>query len=183
MNITAIDSDRNLYKVSDILPNEIIEEIQQENFDAYKWEIQEGQADWKRKKLLPHSSSPLTKIDKFLNTVRLEIADILNIELVEYDCWSSFWYDQAGFTTQIHLDGALPIAMQLYLLEGNPDSGTVFYYSNNVPWKVRYKFPYMPNTGYIMLNGPNQWHAVPTVLRPGERRLSSYTYFGKYNHK
>lgn len=183
MKITPVDNQNNLYLVQDILPKEILQEIEHENLEDYEWEKQEGQEVWKRKKLTPRNTSPLCKIDTFLNSIRLQIADILGVKFVEYDCWSSFWYDQPGFTTEIHLDGALPIAMQLYLLPGNPEHGTVFYHNNQVPWKVRYKFPYIPNSGYIMLNGPNQWHAVPAVVKNGEKRLSSYTYFGKYNHK
>jgi hypothetical protein len=61
-----------------------------------------------------------------------------------------------------------------------PEHGTVFY---NQDQTVRYTFPYKVNTGYIMLNGPDQYHGVPTTLAEGELRLSSYTYFGPFEHK
>lgn len=183
MNITAVDDKKDLFLVENILPADIIHEIQQQDFSVYPWELQQGQENWRRRKLLPPADSCLHKIDPYLNSVRLEIADILNVAFTRTFCWSSFWYDSVGFTTDMHLDGSLPIAMQLYLKSGPENLGTVFYHSNAVPWKIRYKFPYRANTGYIMLNNPDQWHAVPSVLGPGQERLSSYTYFGNYNHK
>jgi len=183
MKITAVDDKKDLFLVEDILPDNIIGAIQQLDLDSLDWELQSGQEVWKRKKLIPPASCVLNDVDPYLNSVRLQIANTIGIELVEYDCWSSFWYDTEGFTTDIHLDGTLPNAMQLYLKNGPENFGTVFYYNNSVPWKVRYKFKYKPNTGYIMLNNPDQWHAVPVVLAAGQSRFSSYTYFGNYSHK
>lgn len=183
MKITAIDDHKDLFLVENILPQHIIKEIQDLNVEDIGWELQQGQESWKRKKLLPPASCILNDIDPYLNSVRLEIAERIGIKLIEYDCWSSFWYDTEGFCTDIHLDGTLPNAMQLYLKPGPENAGTIFYYSNSVPWKVRYKFAYKVNTGYIMLNNPNQWHAVPFILQAGQSRLSSYTYFGNYSHK
>ena len=183
MKITPIDDKKDLFLVENILPKDIIDEIQHIDLTSYEWALQEGQENWKRRQLFLPSHSVLNQIDPYLNSIRLEIAETIGIVLHEYDCWSSFWYDTKGFTTDIHLDGSLPNAMQIYLKDGPENLGTVFYYSNTVPWKIRYKFPYRSNTGYLMLNGPNQWHAVPLVLGPGQSRFSSYTYFGNYNHK
>lgn len=183
MKIIAIDEKKDLFCVENIIPSNLIEQIANLDVTSYNWELQQGQENWKRRKLIPPNHSPLHLIDKHLNEIRPYIADSIGVTFNEYDCWSSFWYDTEGFTTNIHLDGALPNAMQIYLTNCDENLGTVFYYDTSVPWKVRYKFPYKANTGYLMLNNSNQWHAVPTVLKSGQARLSSYTYFGSYNHK
>jgi hypothetical protein len=182
MKITPVDEQHNLFLIQDAYPSDIIDQIQEEDFLSYNWELQEGQLDWPRRRLLPNPDSVLLKLDKHLNTVRNDIADMLGVYFIEYDfCWNSFWLDYAPYTCTVHLDGTLPIAMQIYLLDNaGPEHGTVFY---NQDQTVRYTFPYKVNTGYIMLNGPDQYHGVPTTLAEGELRLSSYTYFGPFEHK
>ena len=181
MIITPVDAQYNLFLVEDIYPQDLLDQVAQEDFMSYEWELQEGQLDWPRRKLLPQQDSILPKLDLHLNKVRQDLADALNVHFPEYDCWSSFWLDYAPYTCGIHLDGDLPIAMQVYLLDSaDPKHGTVFY---NADKTVRYTFPYKANTGYIMFNGPTQYHGVPTTLKEGETRLSSYTYFGPVEHK
>ena len=181
MIVTSVDKQYNLFLVENIYPQDLLDQVNQENFLDYKWELQEGQLDWPRRKLLPDDNSVLLQLDKHLNNVRYDIADALNGHFPEYDCWSSFWLDYSPYNCKMHLDGDLPIAMQIFLLDNaGPEHGTVFY---NPDKTERYTFPYKVNTGYIMLNGPDQYHAVPTTLQPGELRLSSYTYFGPFEHK
>jgi hypothetical protein len=181
MTITPVDKQYNLFLIEDIYPQDLIDQISQVDYMKYDWELQEGQLDWPRRKLLPHHDSILFELDKHLNTVRFDIADSMNGHFPEYDCWSSFWLDYPPYTCKMHTDGDLPTAMQIYLLDSaEPEHGTVFY---NPDETIRYIFPYKVNTGYLMINGPDQYHGVPTVLPEGQLRLSSYTYFGPFTHK
>ena len=181
MIITPVDEQHNLFLIEDVYPQDLLDQIAQEDFMSYEWELQEGQLDWPRRKLLPEKNNILNKLDEHLNIYRYDIAEALDVHFPEYDCWSSFWLDLPTFTCATHLDGDLPIAMQIYLLDSaGSEHGTVFY---NADKTVRYTFPYKVNTGYIMFNGPTQYHGVPTTLNKGETRLSSYTYFGPVEHK
>ena len=181
MTITPVDKQYNLFLIEDIYPQDLLDQVAQEDFMSYDWELQEGQLDWFRRKLLPGQDSILFELNEFVNTIRFDIADILNVEFPKYNCWSSFWLDYSPYTCKMHTDGDLPIAMQIYLLDSaGQEHGTEFYNSDKT---LRYVFPYKVNTGYLMINGPDQYHGVPTVLPEGQLRLSSYTYFGPFTHK
>lgn len=183
MKISAIDTRQDLYLIENILPDSLLQDIAQEPVENYEWELQEGQESWKRRKLILPASSNLNLVDKYLNEIRHTIASKIGVVWHEYDCWSSFWLDFPGFTTDVHLDGFLPSAMQLYLGQNIIDIGTVFYYNNVVPLQIRYKFEYKPNTGYLMLNNDRQWHGMLKPVPKDTFRLSSYTYFGTFDTK
>lgn len=183
MKITAIDESNDLFFVEDIFPNELIEKILQQDYMTYSWEIQEGQESWHRRKLKINNTSPLAKIDPYLNAVRNSIADTIGVVWNEYDCWSSFWLDMPRFTTDIHLDGYLPSAMQIYLGKNIKSIGTTFYKDYAVPLQIRHQFDYEINTGYLMLNNSKQWHGMLNPVPDNSLRLSCYTYFGTFSHK
>ncbi len=187
MIITQVDHIPDLYKIENILPEQLIEKINAENFWAYEWEEQEMQSGWKRRKLALGESSPLAEVDVYLNEALTQIENAVNIVFEHKFCWSSFWFDYEGFTCSIHEDGeernyTPHIAMQIYLLKSHENLGTVFYNSRNAN-DVRYVFPYKINTGYLMLNRPGQWHGMTNTVPADCPRLSSYTYFGNFNHK
>tara|TARA_R110000787_G_scaffold198686_1_gene309787 strand:- start:420 stop:965 length:546 start_codon:yes stop_codon:yes gene_type:complete len=181
MKITPVDEQHNLFLIEDAYPSDIIDQIQEEDFLSYEWELQEGQVDWPRRKLIKKPHLIISELDPYLNTKHELISEALKVKFVYEAVDSGIWLDYSPYTCAVHLDGDLPIAMQIYLLDNaGPEHGTVFY---NQDQTVRYTFPYKVNTGYIMLNGPDQYHAVPTMLAEGELRLSSYTYFGPFEHK
>lgn len=187
MTITPVDSVPDLFLVENILPEKLIQEINKENFWRYAWEDQEMQTGWKRRRLLPTAQSPLRRVDEYYNQLLDQIEKVANVEFEQKHCWSSFWFDYEGFSCSIHEDGeerdyTPKMAMQVYLLDSDVTLGTTFYNSQN-PADVRYAFPYKINTGYLMLNHPGQWHGMTTTLPKDCQRLSSYTYFGNFNHK
>jgi hypothetical protein len=185
MIITPVDEQNNLFSVTNILPDNIIDQIKQEDLLNYSWELQEEQHDWKRRKLLPASDSPILKIDNIYMSVMDQIAQALNIQFSVNHCNSNFWLDYMGFGCPIHLDGfgeRPKIAMQIYLTETPHELGTVFYHDTHGK-KLRYRCPYKINTGYIMLNNDNQWHGMTETIPEGTFRLSSYTYFSRFEHK
>jgi len=187
MKITAVDSKNDLFFIENILPDSLLEQIESINLWQHPWEIQQMQSDWKRRKLVINEHSVLSQIDYYYNQALDAIALATNTEFDHKTCWSAFWLDYAGFDCPIHLDGAErgftpPMAMQIYLTESPDNLGTVWYYDSDGQ-HVRYSFPYRRNTGYLMLNHAEQYHGMLTPIPENHLRLSSYTYFGKFNHK
>jgi hypothetical protein len=187
MIITPVDSKADLFIIENILPKTLVELINKESFWDYNWEEQPMQLDWKRRKLLPDPASPLSSVDQYYNEALSQIEYVTGIEFEHKHCWSSFWLDYEGFDCSIHEDGAERnynplMAMQIYLTESEDNLGTTFYHDIEGT-DVRYVFPYKQNTGYLMLNHPGQFHGMLTKVPANHLRLSSYTYFGKFNHK
>jgi len=187
MKITQIDSQPDLFFMEDLLPRSLLNKIANEDLWEYDWEDQRMQVGWQRRRLLPSRESPLVEVDNYYNNILDTIESIVNVKFEHKHCWSSFWMDYEGFTCGVHEDGAereyTPLmAMQIYLTESDLDLGTVFYH-DGAGQSVRYAFPYRCNTGYLMINHPGQWHGMLTKIPAYHIRLSSYTYFGKFNHK
>lgn len=187
MIITQIDDQADLFLIENVLPIELLNKIHNEDVLSYNWEDQRMQSGWKRRKLLPADDSPFNEIDAYYNMALTAIEEKLGIVFEHKHCWSSFWLDYEGFDCSIHEDGAErgytpKLAMQIYLTESNDELGTAFYY-NQFGDKVRYQFPYKANTGYLQVNHAGQWHGMLNKVPNGHLRLSSYTYFGQFNHK
>ena len=187
MKITAVDDRLDLFLVEEVLPEDLLELVTKEKFYDYPWDSQEMQLDFSRRQLLIDQTSVLPRVDKVYNSCLSIIEDSVSIRFHEKRCWSSFWLDFQGFHCPVHLDGAErnltpKIAMQLYLSESDSQLGTVFYHDDQGK-SVRYRFPYKINTGYIMLNGPAQWHGMLSEIPSDHWRLSSYTYFMNFDHK
>jgi|TARA_B110000263_G_C14967931_1_gene355658 hypothetical protein len=177
MELTKINN--YLYQVSNIVPDHISKDISEIILPYYEsnkaqWSTQEAQEDFKRTMTTAH---PLCAIVE--ESIRHELPYIN--ETLGYK-WNDvagtrFWLDFPGFKCPLHLDGDLPIAMQLFW---TGERATSFYNSNNEN-DLLFEFPMTPNTGYLMLNPvPTEntlWHGMchTTTLT----RLSSYTYFVK----
>ena len=188
MKITAVDDQRNLFLVEEALPQDLLESIKKEEFHNYPWAAQEMQLNFSRRQLLVDDTGVLADVAAAYNDCLTDIEHHLNIAFHEPRCWSSFWLDYAGFRCPVHLDGEERgyrprLAMQLYLSE-DPDAklGTVFYHDAQGK-HTRYSFPYRTNTGYIMINGPTQWHGMLNHIPSQHWRMSSYTYFMNFDHK
>lgn len=186
MKITPVDNVPDLFKIEHILPASLIAAINTQDLWQYPWEQQRMQLDWKRRKLIT-DNSVLAEVDWHYNQALDVIADAAHVEFEHQHCWSSIWLDYTGFDCSIHEDGAEReynplMAMQIYLTQGEHDLGTVFYHDAQGQ-QLRYAFPYQANTGYLMLNHAGQWHGMPNAVPADHLRLSSYTYFGKFNHK
>ena len=94
-----------------------------------------------------------------------------------------FWIDLPGFTCDLHTDGHLPTAMQVYWTVPSAAYGTGFYHFKNNN-SLRHQFASRPNSGYIMLNHANpdgsqplQWHAMLNPVPLGHIRVTSYWCF------
>ena len=93
-----------------------------------------------------------------------------------------FWIDEPGFSIDIHTDGELPNAMQMYWFAPGDEFGTGFYNSRNAN-DLLYQFFSTCNTGYIMLNSLNEdgsqpllWHGMLKTVPENCYRLTSYCF-------
>jgi hypothetical protein len=187
MKITPVDHVPDLFTVEDVLPESLLLSIGQQDLWQYPWEQQRMQLDWKRRKLIVNDGDLLQQVDQHYNHAIDQIAAAAHVVFEHQQCWSSFWLDYEGFDCSIHEDGAEReynplMAMQVYLTQAAADLGTVFNHDAQGQ-QVRYAFPYKINTGYLMLNHAGQYHGMLNKIPANHLRLSSYTYFGKFNHK
>jgi hypothetical protein len=79
--------------------------------------------------------------------------------------------------------------MQIFWAGADVTKGTKFYNSKSIQ-HLKYDFPFEVNTGYLMLNAPNddgsqplQWHGMMNTLGPDTYRITSYTIFNSYTAK
>lgn len=180
MNITAVDQQKNLFKIENILPDSLVQEILSTDWMAEPWDLMEWQEHWNRRKI---SDTPLlNRVDEYLNSILPAIGEACEIGVNQ--CHTIVWLDQPGLTVPPHLDNqGMPIAMQLYWNINDQNLGTEFYHDADGK-SVRYKCPYTVNTGYLMLNNTlEQWHGMMHAIPEGTYRLCSYTYFGEYTDK
>lgn len=181
MKLTAIDQDQNLFLVQDILEPDLVQQILATDWLALPWTRGYLQETWKRRKIVSKNIPWFNEWTKTINQAWQEITIMLGDRGWGYPTYpdSNFWLDEPGFDCNIHVDGGLIGAMQLYWI-GDIDTGTCFYNTKRLE-DVRYKFDFLPNQGYLTVNKPTaenfsplQWHAVPVAVRENTFRVSSY---------
>lgn len=98
-------------------------------------------------------------------------------------CAGHFWVDEPGFVVDMHTDGHLDNALQMYWIVNDETFGTGFYNFKNRD-TLLYQFKSVCNTGYFMLNHPNedgsqplQWHGMFNPVPAGTIRVTSYWHF------
>jgi len=169
MKITPVDSIHNLFLIEDFYTQDLIDSVGCYNCDLYAYQpiLVEGQ--YTRRNII-QGQQHVTQMyaQSIQNTV--QIGKFLNkdLKLQTYNVW----YDLPGYFMGKHLDAVnhVKIGMQIYLTEADQSLGTYFYNND----EVRYYFPYIPNTGYMMINSPQQYHAAPTAVPNNMYRLSMY---------
>jgi hypothetical protein len=177
MQVTPVDAENNLFRITDVFPDNIVQLVKDTDWSNVKWQRQEGQESWKRRRL---DDSTIPWIDQWHNHLRSVWAQIekgLGISTQGYG-GTAFWLDEPGFTCALHTDGELPGS--LHLTWKGP--GTTFYWYKD-PSTVRYQVPEQPNAGYIMINQESQegyrkllWHAMLTPVPADSFRLTTYTW-------
>lgn len=172
MTITPVDSKNDLFFVDDIYTSEILRQIAETDHLLSDCEIQDLQELYPRKKI--KNSKPVYKqINEYIKNLNQSIQSTIGMDFDA--CDTGFWLDLPGFDMQSHLDNdGVYAAMQIYLTENTKPMPTVFYNSDG---SVRFEPQYRVNSGYLMLNNMNQWHAMPYTVPNNEYRLTSYTWF------
>jgi hypothetical protein len=169
-----------LWQVNDLLTANQAEEIMATDWSSLAWIKGQSQQHWIRKQVL-WSDPTAQRYSEYINQCLPEINRALNTEFEHMS--GHFWVDSPGFTCDLHTDGHLPTAMQLYWTVPGEDWGTGFYHFKDSE-QLLYQFASRPNSGYIMLNHANpdgsqllQWHAMLNPVPEGHIRVSSYWYF------
>lgn len=175
MQVTPIDDENNLFAVSDVFSDDLVEKVLSTPWQQLDWIRQEGQENWARRRIKDSELTWLSQWDQELSLRWPSMEQQLGIELHPY-YGTAFWLDEPGFTCSMHTDGELPGSLHLTWI----GPGTTFYWYKD-PSAVRYQVMPKPNSGYIMINRADSagyrkllWHAM---LEPSQSfRITSYTW-------
>jgi len=177
---TQVDDRSRLWQVEDLLPKDQADEIAITNWMTLAASPSLGQETWSRRQV-SWEDPTAQRYSSYINQLLPEINLALGTEFTSMD--GHFWIDLPGFQVQMHTDGHLPNAMQIYWTAPGAESGTGFYRYKN-PNSLLYQFRSEPNTGYIMLNHPAAdgsqpllWHAMLNPVPENTIRVSSYWRF------
>ena len=180
MQITAVDQDRNLFRVTDLMPESLVEQILQTPWLSLDYTLEEGNREL-RKRIDNNQLSWISSWHESIKSQWDRIAEQTGCEHLKY-LDTGFWIDMATYTCPLHTDGELPGAMQLYWIGSSTDIGTTWYHYKD-PDHIRHAFEFVTNTGYIMINTPDssgyrklQWHGMLTPVPANSFRVSSYSW-------
>lgn len=175
--IQPIDQENNLFRITSVFPQRIVDLVMQEDWLNLSWCLQEGQEKWSRRRV---NHSAIAWVDQWhahMRDIWPELERQLGIPIQPYTD-TAFWIDEPGFTCPLHTDGEMPGALHLTWF----GAGTAFYWYKN-PESLRFQVPALPNAGYIMINMPDVhkyrrllWHGMLEPVPINTVRLSSYTW-------
>ena len=185
MQITPVDQDNNLFAVTDLMPQSLVDKITQTPWLRLTYNIEPSNRDLRRR---VHNSQ-LSWIDewhKCIDRVWDNIVSQTGCNHLDYfnldGSATGFWIDMPTYTCPMHTDGELPGAIQMYWIGPSEDLGTTWYHYND-QHTTRHSFKFKPNTGYIMINQPDatgyrklQWHGMLTPVPDNSFRVSSYSW-------
>lgn len=172
MKITPVDSQKNLFVVENYYPAELLAEFLNTDHLLSPYTKENMQNKWPRRKLILEPESIYERVDVYNKYQTHVIGSIIGVDIVASD--TGFWLDEPGFYMGPHLDNdGVQISMQIYLNDNIKELGTVFYNTDNT---IRHRLEYTVNTGYIMINGPEQYHAMMTPVPKDSYRISSYSW-------
>jgi len=191
MKITPLDDANRLFAISEIFSEELVAELLALDWPNLPWHDSEGQEMWLRRSIITDFEPAIIKANAVIAELHSYIEHVCQVEFKYSTNQGStvWWYDEPGFDVPIHTDGELPATMQIFWTAPSTTLGTCFYNTKR-QHDLKKAFDFVPNTGYIMLNGPNpdgsqplQWHGMLNKVPPGTFRLTSYTTFGPYTGK
>lgn len=172
MKVSGIDLDKRLYQLIDLLPQHQVDEIL--SVDWCRLECQPGNLRFRNRVI----QDQIEYIDRHITKLLPGINQWLGTTFGRMH--GQWWVDHPGFYCPLHTDGELPNSLQMYWITPGENYGTEFYYYKEAN-SLKHRFRSIVNTGYIMLNHPNedgsqplQWHAMMNVVPRGHIRVSSY---------
>ena len=184
MQITSVDSYDDLFHIVDAFPQHIVDDILATDWLNLPWQRQPGQDQWARRRIDDSALPWMSQWENHFATLMPQI-QLGSGKKCEY--WgTAWWVDEPGFTCNIHTDGEMPGAMQLAWASASENVGTVFYNYKTID-SLRHKFAFKLNSGYIMINSPDdtgyrhlQWHGMLTPVPANTFRVSSYSWMSEY---
>ena len=174
MQIKAVDHNKDLFAISDVFDVALLKKLHSEDLLSYEWQHEQMQSDLLRRKLKYGKDSILHEIDLQINNKEnlQQLSDTLGKKAYGID--SNFWLDLPGYTIGNHPDHhTVGSVIQIFLWPNHISLGTEFF--DNL--RVRKKFDYVVNTGYIMENR-FQVHGMTTQVPKDSIRFSLYGHIG-----
>lgn len=177
MQITAVDQDHNLFRVTGVFPQDLVQKVLATDWINLPWQPQEGHRS--RRSIVNESLVWNQEWHQYCEELWPKIGTALGRSVSQYT-GTAWWIDEPGFTCSIHTDGEMSGAIQITWIGHN--LGTSFYHYNNSR-ALRHQFEVEPNAGYLMINNPDptgyrklQWHGMLTPVPTGSFRVSSYSW-------
>lgn len=180
MQITPVDQDNNLFAVSEMIPQSLVDRILQTPWLNLQFSLEEGNRNLRRRidnNELPWISEWHDCVSDLWHTVQ-QSTGCKHYKYLD----TGFWVDMPTYTCPLHTDGELPGSMQMYWVGSTTDIGTTWYHYKD-PEKIRHRFEFIVNTGYIMINQPEangyrklQWHGMLTPVPENSFRVTSYSW-------
>jgi hypothetical protein len=177
MQITAIDDQLDLFRVTDAVSSALAHQVLATDWNSLPWAKQQGQERWRRRRINDTAIPWINQWHTELQLLWPQIQQHIGIQLCSYS-GTAFWLDEPGFVCNMHTDGEMPGSLHLTWI----GPATCFYWYKN-PTAVRYQVPAESNTGYLMINQADSsgyrkllWHDMTTPVRPNTFRLTTYTW-------
>lgn len=172
MKITPVDQHNNLFYIEDAYPVDIVDQLRTTDPLSHPYGKVEMQDNWPRRNVQPLANSVYTKLTDALNQYSNQISEAMGQPV--YVAYTGIWLDEAGFAMGKHLDDdRVVMSLQIYLNDNDEKLGTTFF---NEDGSIRCQFPYKFNCGYMMINGPDQYHGMTVPVPADSYRISSYSW-------
>lgn len=185
MQITPVDRDHNLFAVTEMIPQSLVDKITQTSWLSLTYNIEPSNRDLRRR-VHNDQLSWINEWHECIDQAWDSIVAQTGCDHLEYfnldGSATGFWIDMPTYTCPLHTDGELPGAIQMYWISSCQDLGTTWYHYKD-PNLIRHSFEFKPNTGYIMINQPDrdgyrklQWHGMLMPVPDNSFRVSSYSW-------
>jgi len=180
MIVSAVDDFEDLFQVQNFVTESLLTQIVSTPWPDLPYTPAFKQERWRRRNIQTENLPWIEQWHNYVNSIWKTLEQKVGMKLQDYHNNTVWWLDEPGFICDIHTDGELEGSLQMYLV-GNTMLGNTFYNFKN-EHKIRHHFDFTPNSGYAMLNVPNntgyrhlQWHGMLTPVPNNTYRLSSYT--------
>ena len=193
MQIQAVDHNDDLWAVSDVFDPDLLARLHSKDLYAYEWQKVNMQEDLLRRELTYSKEDVLHEINTQINNKEnlQQLSDTLEVKVHRVN--SKFWMDLEDYIITNHPDNpAVKNVIQIFLWPNDASLGTEFFHNvaesseldeqggwtnpsqeNINDQRLRKKFDYIVNTGYIMKNR-YQIHGMTTPIPKNSFRLSLY---------
>jgi len=197
MQIQAVDHNDDLWAVSDVFDPDLLARLHSKDLYAYEWQKVNMQEDLLRRELTYSKEDVLHEINTQINNKEnlQQLSDTLEVKVHRVN--SKFWMDLEDYIITNHPDNpAVKNVIQIFLWPNDASLGTEFFHNvaesseldeqggwtnpsqeNINDQRLRKKFDYIVNTGYIMKNR-YQIHGMTAPVPKNSFRLSLYGHLG-----
>ena len=197
MQIQAVDHNDDLWAVSDVFDPDLLARLHSKDLYAYEWQKVNMQEDLLRRELTYSKEDVLHEINTQINNKEnlQQLSDTLEVKVHRVN--SKFWMDLEDYIITNHPDNpAVRNVIQIFLWPNDASLGTEFFHNvaesseldeqggwtnpsqeNINDQRLRKKFDYIVNTGYIMKNR-YQIHGMTAPVPKNSFRLSLYGHLG-----